>query len=336
MRAQGSMAAVVVLMGCAPMVSAVSTDRGIWFFDVVGHRLASGTVVGNAFKEDNVISKLVTEGVSRVYSSFANPVPPPADADIAAWNAKLNANGITPMLLLSDASELASQSFFDNQLINFNNGRPANEQYAGVKLDLEPQAAPDWATDTPAQRRDTLLKLRDTYADIRAHLDANGEAGTPIYADLPVWFDVTGGTIGWGEGTVLTAEQERDQWFTDIASSLDGITLMAFGTSFFASIESNVNWEINNFGADVRVALEALVGDGQTWPYVSDFFDMADQIEAHYSIPANNPSNHSIGIDIQNLTNFFDAVAPEPTTAVLSLVGLMTLSVKLRRFLNTG
>ena len=301
---------------------AVSTERGVWFFDV-SHPVGSGRVVGNSLLEDTSIGVFNRWGINRVYNSFANPVPPPSTADLAAWNAKLNSNSITSMLLLSDVGTVASPSFFQTQFIDFNDAVAANEQYKGVKFDLEPHADAAWnASDlslaAAINRRDMLNDLRDTFATVRAQLDAAGYSATPMYADLAVFFDNTDGFIGWGEGVGLTATQERDQWFSDIDTSLDGVTMMAFGTQFFNVIESNVNYEINNFGDDVRVALEALVGGGQTFINKAALLDMMDQIESFYSIPANNPSGHTIGLDIQDFANFFDAVAPSLLQPVLA------------------
>ncbi len=314
--------------------SAVSTTRGVWNFDVTNHPVASSTVVGNSALETTVLAKYSQFGINRSYDSFRAPVPPPSASDNAAWHVKLNAAGVTPYFLVSDAAATIDLSVIQAQVIDFNNGRPANEQYAGVKLDLEPQADPAWnAADTSLaasiNRRDMLNTLENSFSSVRSLLDGAGLNSMPIFADLPVFFDNLDGFIGWGEGTGLTATQERDQWFTDLASSLDGITLMAFGTPFINVIESNVSWEISNFTKDVRVALEVNIPG--TWTDLADFLAAADQIEAFYNIPANNPSGHSIGIDIQDFAQLFDAAAPEPMTAVLSFMGLGALLTQLRR-----
>ena len=316
---------------CVQTAWAVSTDRGVWSYDL-NHSVGSGTVVGNALKEDVVISVYNTYGLARSYDSFANPVPPPTAGDIAAWHVKLNANGITPMLLLSDIGTAYSTSFFQDQLIDFNNGRPANEQYSGVKLDLEPHAdagtwqGADLSLPAAINRRDILWDLAQTYTDIRAQLDTAGLTAIPIYADVPVWFDVLDGFIGWGEGTALTDEQERDNWYWAIDAELAGITLMAFGTNNVSVIKSNVDWEISNFPSDVRVALESSIGGGGTWSDTAAFFAAADEIEDYYS-----SSGKTIGVDIQEFTTFFVAVQPEPITAVLSFMGLGTLWASVRR-----
>jgi hypothetical protein len=81
------------------------------------------------------------------------------------------------------------------------------------------------------------LLLRDTYAVIRTHLITQGVPTFPVYADLPVWFDrlpVDGGQIGW------TNAADRNQWFTNIAASLTGYTLMAFDQSSFSAISNSV------------------------------------------------------------------------------------------------
>ena len=335
---------LIVVVGVAAFVWAgplssreglASTVRGVWFFDV-DHAMGSSNVVGRSAREDWTVNFLNTWGINRIYNSFAAPVPPPTGADLAAWNAKLDTGGITSMLLLSDVGTAADPSFFQDQFIDFNDAHAANEQYKGVKLDIEPHAAGAWnpsdlSLAAAINRRDMLNDLRDTYSDIRTQLDGAGYSASPIYADLAVFFDNIDGFIGWGEGTAQTAAQERDQWFLDINASLDGITMMAFGTPFFNVIESNVNYEINNFGDDVRVALEASIGPSGTFADKIEFFDMAEQIEDYYSGPPNNPSGHTIGIDIQNFTDFFDALLPEPVSAGLSIISLSTLWMHVRR-----
>ncbi len=318
-----------VAAGATPSL-AVTTDRGTWYFDVA-HALGSGTVVGNSKVENLTIGQFQKFNITRTFNSFANPVPPPSAADLGVWNAKLDAAGISSYLMLSVASDSANLSFFTDQLINFNSGVPAAQQYDAVKLDIEPQATGAWAAGTATDRRDMLLNLRDTYSSIRAHLDANGEAGTPIFADIPVWFDSTDGFIGWGDGTALTATQERDQWFSDIANDLDGLTLMAFGTSNVSVVLANTAWEIANFAGDVRIGIEADVGPAATFPDFPSLMDMVAQVEDFYGQPANNPAGHTIGIEFQNFTQLFTAAAPEPLTVLLSFMGLASLWVRVRR-----
>ena len=146
-----------------------------------------------------------------------------------------------------------------------------------------------------------------------------------------MWFDATTGFIGWGDGTALTATQERDLWFSDIANSLDGIRLMAFGTSNFSVVQANTAWEIANFTGDVRIGIEADVGLAATFPDFPSLMDMVAQVEDFYAQPANNPSGHTIGIEFQNFTQLFTAAAPEPLTAMLSFMGLASLWVRVRR-----
>jgi hypothetical protein len=288
---------------------AETKNRGVWFWRDSGSQYGSDAILGSASLENETLAFLTSRGVKRVYGSYGNR-PVNEMAVMAAWNAKLHAANMQSQLLLSENTWIfpvhrpSLLGLITTGVVNFNNapGRLAAEKFDGLHLDIEPQGLPEWSGATPAQKREFLLLLRDTFAEIRSLFVNSGLPGFPVYADLPVWFDnlpADGGSVGW-----LNAA-DRNQWFSDISASLTGITMMAFERSTYNSINNGVSWERTNVsGATVRVALEALVGSGQTWSSMPNFNAMMQTLETAYG------SNGAV--DIQSYTQWREATAAQP------------------------
>lgn len=287
--------------------------RGVWFWQDAGNPYGAATIVGNAVLENQTVTFLTSKSVKRVYGSYGTqPVTSPSVS--AAWNTKLNAAGIQSQFLMSETTSIfpsnhpALLTKIDQRVLNFNSapGRTGPEKFDALHLDIEPQALPDWSALTSSEKRDHLLLLRDTYAAIRAHLITSGVPTFPVYADLPVWFDrlpVDGGQIGW------TNAADRNQWFTNIASSLTGYTLMAFDQSSFTAITNNVAWEMTNgIATQVRVAIEADVGVTNTWTNLPAFNAMLETLETAYG-----PTH---AVDIQSYVKWREAIAAGPVIPV--------------------
>jgi hypothetical protein len=250
--------------------------RGIWWWTSAGNSWGVDQVLGDEAKEADVLQFLKAWNFGRIYCSFsastrANP------AVIRAWNAKLHAAGISSQFLLSENTWIFPQyrtnlltSHIQPKLIDFNAAATnAAQRYDALHLDIEPHGLPEWGTNTPAGRKEYLFQLRDTFQAVRTYLDEHGAADTPVYADLPVWFDQLTGTIGWD------STAERDAWFAALGQSLAGISLMAYERKTAASIENGVTWELQNFAGESRVALEANVGtNNNTWINFNDLMAM--------------------------------------------------------------
>ena len=296
---------------CLPALA--NKHRGVWFWRDAGSPYGSDAIVGVSAVENQTITFLSGKWVRRVYGSYGDR--PVAEASvIAAWNAKLQAAGMESQSLLSEntwihvAFRPALLSLITTRVLNFNSapGRTAAQKFDALHLDIEPQGLPEWSGLTPAQKRSYLLLLRDTFVDVRAHLVAAGQPSFPVYADLPVWFDnlpVDGGSIGWLDAA------DRDQWFSDIAVPLTGITLMPFDRLTFTSINNGVMWERANVtGAVVRSGIEADIGPGLTWASVPDFNAMMETMEAAYG-----PGG---AVDIQSYRKWREAIAAQPVIFV--------------------
>lgn len=304
--------AFVALLLASVSVQA-SKHRAVWFWKSADSPYGATNIVGNNTLENQTIAFFNSKSIKRVYGSYGSQ--PETDPGAAAtWNTKLQSAGIQSQFLMSENTWIfvtnrpGLLTKITDRVISFNGapGRLASERFDALHLDIEPQALPEWSGLTPAQKRDHLNLLRDTYADVRQHFVNAGLPSFPVYADLPVWFDnlpTDGGSVGW------TGAVERDQWFTDVATSLAGITLMPFDRLTFSSIDNGVSWErVNIAGATVRVGLEADIGTGLTWEAVPDFHAMMETLESSYGA--------SGAVDIQSYALWREALAAQPIIAV--------------------
>jgi hypothetical protein len=304
---------VALLLLALSLPAAECKHRGVWFWQDIGNPYGAANIVGNAVLENQTVTFLTSKSVKRVYGSYGTqPVTSPSVS--AAWNTKLNAVGIQSQFLLSETTSIfpsnhpALLTKIDQRGLNFNSapGRTGPEKFDALHLDIEPQALPNWSALTSSEKRDHLLLLRDTYAVIRTHLISQGVPTFPVYADLPVWFDrlpTDGGQIGW------TNAADRNQWFTNIAASLTGYTLMAFDQSSFTAITNNVAWELTNgINTQVRVAIEADVGATNTWADLPAFNAMLETLETNYG-----PTR---AVDIQSYVKWREAITAGPVIPV--------------------
>ncbi len=279
-------------------------NRAVWFWASSGSPYGSANIVGTPVTENQTIDFFNARGIKHVYGSYQNrPVSEPGT--IAAWNTKLHAEGIESQFLMSEntwiytANHASFLSKITNRLIDFNDGRPAAEQFDGLHLDIEPQALdPDWADATPTEKRDLLNLLSDTYAVVRTHFVTSGLPAFPVYADLPVWFD-SSSSIGW------TDDAERDAWFAAISTNLTGVSLMPFERETFSQIDNGVMWERTNItNAAVRIGLETSIGPSpETWPTSIDFNNMMETLETNYGIDE--------ATDIQSYRHWREALLAE-------------------------
>jgi hypothetical protein len=310
----------ILLLAMASFSMGATKQRGVWFWRDSSSPYGSDAILGVPALENETLAFLGSHGVKRVYGSYGNR-PQNEAVLMAAWNTKLHASGLQSQLLLSEntwifpAQRPSLLGHITAGIVTFNQAprRLAGEKFDGLHLDIEPQGLPGWTLASPAEKRGYLLQFRDTLAEVRLLLVNAGLPTFPVYADLPVWFDnlpVDGGSVGW-----LSAA-DRNQWFTDISSSLTGITLMAFERATYSSINSGVAWErATMMGAGVRVALEVSIGSiasGQTWASVPNFNAMMETLEVAYG-PAG-------AVDIQSYSQWRNAVAAQPILSVPALL----------------
>ncbi len=277
--------------------------RGTWWWSGGASLLRVETALGDPVLEDRALATLLAYDFTWLYeSSGALAVKQPAR--VAAWHRRLAANGIGVQLLLSEntwifpANRAGLLALVQKELVDFNTActDPA-ERYAGLHLDIEPHALPEWKTGDPAAKRVLLLQLADTFAAVRQYLDAHGGSALWLQADLPVWFDNVGTTEVWA------AASDRDAWFASLGTGLNAVSLMAYERPSITSIQNGIAWELAHFSGQTRIALEFAVGAGATWPTLDAAFAAAATLEA--------ANGATIGTDLHSFNHLSD-LAPEP------------------------
>ena len=280
-------------------------NRAIWWWVSPDHAWGTDQVIGKPVKEAAVIDFLKQWNIGHVYVSFSPGIRKQPGL-IRSWNKRAHAAGMKSQLLLSENTWIYPEQRLNltdvhirKDLIDFNTAcKDPLERFDGLHLDIEPHGLPGWTTMTPAQRKTLLVLLGDTFRDVRAYLDSHGAKGLPVYADLPVWFDQPGKPVGWENAA------RRDEWFASLGRSLKGISMMAYERDTAPRIESGVEWEIAHFKGEVRVGLEASVGEGRTWRNFRAFHDMIELQETM--------DGASRKVDLHDFAGFVDVVPNKP------------------------
>lgn len=258
-------------------------ERGVWFWnntsipdpaggpDPVPSPYGSGFVVGDSAAEDETIAFWKLHDVKRVYGSYQNrPVTEPAV--IAAWNRKLHGCRIQSQLLL-DGINVHLPSFIpdllnkiDERFIDYNDAYAGDlaAQFKAVHLDVEPQGA--WGGASPLYKRVRIADLLTVYTAVRDHLDTNGYAHIPLYADIPFTWDKIPGSIGWADPA------DRDGWFADIAAVLDGVSIMTFSKDTAPELMIATDYERSGpLSNRARIGIQPKVFGSGIWPDYSTF-----------------------------------------------------------------
>lgn len=263
--------------------------RGVWGWADDGDPFGTTDAVGDPTGEAALLALLADQGIGRFYGSYrGRPVTDP-DA-IAAWNARLHADGRVADLLFGETVWVcdpdAIRGLVVDQFVAFNASRsdPA-ERFDGLHLDVEPQGLHgdrpecpvDWDTTDDAGKVALMDGLAAVYEAARDEVGPD----VPIAADLPVWFDNVGtGSFHWPD------EAARDAWFARVDASVDSVTLMAFCREDVDRVEAGVAWELSALDT-VRIGLSAehVVGAGgecETWVDAAQLLSVADDIEARW------------------------------------------------------
>ncbi|MEJ6579084.1 MAG: hypothetical protein QNL68_04720 [Akkermansiaceae bacterium] len=275
--------------------SLLAQSRGVWFWgstsipNGVGGTMpspyGSNNVVGNAALEADCLAFFKLHHVDRVYGSYGTR-PVWDQAAIATWNEKLDCLRIESQLLLEGVTvntpaDIANYlSKISDRLIDFNDafiGEPS-KQFDALHLDIEPQQTPPYQGGTAADKRAVLEDLLNCYAAIRNHLDANGYAHIPVYADLPYTWDKIPGSIGWADAP------DRDAWFASLKDYLEGITIMTFSKDTASELDVATAYEregvLDGFS---RIAIQPKVGvvdpPNIIWPDYPTFNGVLNDLE---------------------------------------------------------
>lgn len=290
------------LVALLPLSAAATPNRGLWFWgntsipndatpdpdDTIPSPYGSSLVVGNPVLERDCLAFFKLHYVKKIYGSYGTrPQTAGQIPIIASWNEKLDCLRIDSQILISGATVTTPAHIntylgkITNRLINFNNlhvGDPA-KQFDALHLDIEPQQQNAWKVGSGAVRRAFLGDLLNTFTAIRAHLDANGFAGFPIYADIPYTWDKFPGSIAWADAT------DRDNWFLDLKNVLTGLSIMTFSKTNAPALDVATAYErsgaLDGFS---RIGIQPKVGDVSDpdiyWPDYSTFNGVLNDLEA--------------------------------------------------------
>jgi hypothetical protein len=248
-------------------------------------------IVGTNDLENATVAQFKLWGIKHVFGFYGDQLKTvPGQAALAAWNTLLSNNGIESQLLISDYSLGSGDNNIIIEMINFNTNQPSAAQFKAVHLDIEPWGSPTWGTDN---KYNDLVALANTYQQVRAELNTNGESNVLVYADQAVWLNNLT-AINWPSASV------RDQWFSSNFTNLAGITLMAYEQPTYSRIVNAVSWQLTNYPNLVRVGIDA--GVGQTWSNLDAFVTVAGQVEFY--------NKDSAGVDIYDFQSFEEIVPP--------------------------
>lgn len=257
--------------GDAPAIST-------WHWSSDTDRYGINFVVTDSVKAAATLDSYRQHNVRRVYGGYAHiPAHPTQRHSLKSWNRQLYASGIRSVYLIGSSRWIYPEyredmrSYIGKYYVSFNQAALPAERLQGLHVDIEPHQLDEWALATPARKRELLLMLRDTYADIRAFLTANGMGDDEVMADIPVWFDSLT-AIGW------ESEADRDAWFASVTSLVDGFSLMAYEVSSLPTLLSRTEWERNQLDAVVEVGLNASEV-GTVWQSKSAFLSALHGIQ---------------------------------------------------------
>ena len=280
--------ALAVLMHAR--ADADSTNRGVWCWGTPDP-YGLDYIVGTNDLENATVAQFKLWGIKHVFGFYGDQLKTiPGQAALAAWNTLLSNNGIESQLLISDYSLGSGDNNIIIEMINFNTNQPSAAQFKAVHLDIEPWGSPTWGTDN---KYNDLVALANTYQQVRAELNTNGESNVLVYADQAVWLNNLT-AINWPSASV------RDQWFSSNFTNLAGITLMAYEQPTYSRIVNAVSWQLTNYPNLVRVGIDA--GVGQTWSNLDAFVTVAGQVEFY--------NKDSAGVDIYDFQSFEEIVPP--------------------------
>lgn len=264
--------------------------RGIWFWSKTASPHGAANVVGRAERETEALAVFRRWQIRRVYGSYG-AMPKAAPGALAAWNRRLDDDGIRSESLFSDAASLAPKGRavllrqIDERVLRFNAGRTvAAERFDGVALDIEPHSLARWKDGTPGERRRLLEDFLALCAALRSHLDAQGGRDLTLSAALATWLDrlPPEGRVGW------KSPADRDGWFTRLADSVANISLMAYERNRTETVLEATAWERAHFPGRTITALRARLG--AEWRTVADLRAVLPEVEAA----------SVVGVDIEN------------------------------------
>jgi hypothetical protein len=196
----------------------------------------------------------------------SNPVE---KENLKRWNTDLHNNQIKSIYLLGTAEWIFPEyrndmlELITNNYILFNKSANLSERLDGIHLDIEIHALPEWKTASDIRKRELIQMLKDAYKDVKDILIKNGMDADEVMADIPFWYDSLT-AVGW------KSEEDRKEWFTDVARYISCFSIMDYGNNSIPSILDRAQWERDNFKGVVEIGIDS-EEYGTTWKTRAEF-----------------------------------------------------------------
>jgi hypothetical protein len=227
-------------------------------------------VVNDPDKAAKVLKSYKKNNVSRVYGGYLRMASNPAEKEnLKRWNTNLYNNHIKSIYLIGtpewvfpeyrkDLLELITKNY-----IRFNKSAKLPERLYGIHLDIEVHALAEWEGATQTRRRELLQLLKETYKDVKDILIENGMEADEVMCDIPFWYDDLS-AVGW------KSEEDRKEWFTDVANYVSGFTIMDYEDNSVPTILERARWERENFKGVIEIGINS-EEYGTTWKTRTEF-----------------------------------------------------------------
>jgi hypothetical protein len=226
-------------------VAPVNPGRGIWFWESA----AQMAIVANPSSQAQAIANLQAWNVTAVYGSYDSQIAS-NPAAVRAWNANLAANGIQSYVLASEGDFFlpeqwpVTQAWIQTNFLDFNAASAPGQGFVGLAFDVEPASFTgnttrvSWNAATPAVRRTYLTYFNNMLQSSRTLLNDNFSTSSLIQTYLVNWFSTLNASIAWA------SENDRDQWFAQLAQICDRVSVEEYDTNSTATIVSQ--FQTNN------------------------------------------------------------------------------------------
>lgn len=236
----------------------------VWHWGSQTEPMGMNFVVNDAEKAAKVLKSYKKNNVTRVYGDYLRMASNPVEKEnFKKWNKSLYDNHIKSVYLIG-TSEWSLPQFrndmlelITNNYILFNKSVSLSERLYGIHLDIEIHGLPEWGTASDVRKRELMQMLKDAYKDVKELLIKNGMEADEVGADIPFWYDSLT-AVGW------KSEEDRKEWFTDVASYISCFSIMDYGNNSVPSILDRAQWERDNFKGVVEIGIDS-EEYGTTW-----------------------------------------------------------------------
>jgi hypothetical protein len=213
----------------------------VWHWESRTEPMGINFVVNDSSKASKVLKSYKKNNVRRVYGGYLRMASNQAEKEkLKRWNTNLYNNQIKSIYLIGTPEWVFPEyrkdmlELITNNYIRFNKSAKLPERLYGIHLDIEVHALPEWEGASQTRRRELLQLLKDTYKDVREILTND---------DLSA--------VGW------KSEEDRKDWFTDVANYINGFSIMDYEDNSVPTILERARWERENFKGIIEIGINS-------------------------------------------------------------------------------